>query len=67
MNLNTPKRRIPTNYNTRETILVEIKDNFRKPAERKNRSVYKDTWGKRRGAFLPSRSFNQLWKERQQK
>jgi hypothetical protein len=27
----------------------------------------KDTWGKRRGAFLPSRSFNQLWKERQQK
>jgi len=29
--------------------------------------VFKDTWGKRRGAFLPSRSFNQLWKERQQK
>lgn len=29
--------------------------------------VFKDAWGKRRGAFLPSRSFNQLWKERQQK
>lgn len=29
--------------------------------------AFKDTWGKRRGAFLPSRSFNQLWKERQQK
>jgi hypothetical protein len=65
MSLNDLKR-INSEQNNREELILKDEMQLSKLGERKNRSVYKDTWGKRRGAFLPSRSFNQLWKERQQ-
>lgn len=61
MNLNTTNslgRNNQRNYFL-EILLKGVDDMFM--------FVFKDAWGKRRGAFLPSRSFNQLWKERQQK